>query len=165
MRASALAFLLLLALASRPACAARDYTVVQHITFGTFSIAHNTGAKHITVAPDGSTSYDSGIYADVQAKPARYDLTGLPPNMTITLGTYVAVPPNQGGLRIDNATSLTAGGGPFFTIGNFTCNNPTTDGAGSATLLIGATLTTDGSGGYYNTGAYSGTLDLTFYLD
>jgi hypothetical protein len=77
----------------------------------------------------------------------------------------VAVPPNQGGLKIDNASTLTLGGAPPFSIGTFTCNNPTTDGSGNATLLIGATLTTDGSGSYYNTGSYSGSIDLTFYLD
>jgi hypothetical protein len=161
-------FVMLAALAfDHPAAraAGREYTEIQHLDFGTFSIAHNTGSKHITVAPDGSTAYDAGIYADVQAKPARYDLTGLPPNMTITLGTFVAVPPNQGGLRIDNNTTLTLGGAPPFSISNFTCNNPTTDGSGNAMLLIGATLTTDGSGGYYNTGTYNGAIDLTFYLD
>lgn len=157
--------LLFLLCAGAPARAAREYDVQQHLNFGTFSVAHNAGVYHVIVAPDGSTSYSPGIYPDVQAQPGIYLLTGLPPGMKITLGTYVASPPLNGGLKIDNSTGLTFGGSPPFTVGSFTCNNPTTDGAGNATLLIGATLTTSGSGSYYDTGMYHGTIDLTFYLD
>jgi Domain of unknown function (DUF4402) len=165
MRRTALLLALCVLLVAAPAYAVREYTVVRHLSFGTFSAARNNATLRVTVAPDSSTSYDAGLYPDTAAQPAEYLLTGLPPNMKITLGTGIANPPTDGGLIIDNVSALSSPGSPSFTVGTFTCNNPTTDGAGNATLLIGATLTTTGGGGYYQSGAYTGALDLTFYLD
>lgn len=140
------------------------YSVTQHLSFGSFSVARNDGTYNITVAPDGSTSFDPGVYPDVAATPAEYELTNFPPNMTITIGVSVASPPSNGGLIVDNVIDLAQGGSPSFTLSNFTSNNPTTDAGGNATLLIGATLTTTGLGGYYSSGGYAGTMDLTFYV-
>ncbi|HEY8190013.1 MAG TPA: DUF4402 domain-containing protein, partial [Micavibrio sp.] len=60
-----------------------------------------------------------------------------------------------------NLTMNGSGAGIRFTVSNFTHNNPVTNPAGEATLYVGATLTTTGSGQRYGTGDYSEGIEIT----
>lgn len=144
---------------------AQDMVEVQSLDFGTFAIINNSAQQTITVQPNGVTAYDSDIVFDIEAERGHYTFTGLPPNVTFTLGISVSNPPTDGGLIIDNPTPVT-GGGEAFQLLNFTANTANeliTDGGGNATLYIGATLRTSGNGGAYSDGVHSGTYDITFY--
>lgn len=154
-----------LAVRGTPAVA-QTMTEVDRLSFGTFAIISNSGVKTITVAPDNSTVYDPAIVADVEAQRGHYTLSGMPANVTFTLGVSISNPPNDGGLMLDNPTNLTTGGGEHFQLINFTVNSANevvTDGLGDADMFIGATLRTTGNGNIYNDGAYNGTYDITFF--
>lgn len=144
---------------------AQTMTQVRPLSFGTFAILNNSGAKTITVAPDNSTVYHPDIVADIPAQSGHYTLEEMPANVTFYLGISVSNPPGDGGLVLDNATSLTGGAQPF-TLTDFTVNaNNTvvTDGDGDADMYIGATLVTSGNGAAYTDGVYTGTYDITFF--
>lgn len=140
-------------------------TEVQPLSFGEMGIRDNNLTHTITVAPDNSVSYSDHITPDTQAQRGEYLLTGFPPNMTLHADVTFVTYPFDGGVTIDEETQLVLGGNPEFTVNGFTTNEPTTDGAGNATLYIGATLTLSGSGVEYGDGTYNGAVDLTFYFE
>ena len=56
---------------------------------------------------------------------------------------------------------MSTGGGQNFTVGDYTFNSPVvTNGAGSVMLYLGATLRTSGVGGNYDSGNYSGDIEI-----
>jgi hypothetical protein len=154
--------LMFFAMAASTVCRAAEITEVQSIDFGTFALWDNAAPRTIVIQPDGTSVYSSGIVPDVRAKRGEYLLADLPPNMSFTLGVTVPNPPSDGGVTIDNSSGLSAAGGTF-TVTQFTTNALSTDGAGSAILYIGATLTSSATGMYYQDGPYTGTVELTFF--
>ena len=152
---------------ARPA-KAQTMTEVQKLDFGTFGVVNNNGSYTIVIGPDNSVTYDpSGkIVSDGAHIGHRgvYALAGFPPNMQLTLGVTTTNNTTTGGVTLTNGSSLTYAGNPAFSIGSFTANNPLTDASGNATLYIGATLTTSGSGTNYMSGTYNGSVDITLYF-
>lgn len=144
---------------------AQVMTEVEKLDFGQFGLRDNSAAHTLIVTPNNTATYDAAIIEGGRLpQRGEYDLTGFPPNMTLTLGVAVANPPNDGGLVLDNSGGATFGG-KVFTVGDFTTNVVVTDGAGDATVYIGGTLTTSGDGTMYGDGDYNGTYDITFYFE
>lgn len=130
---------------------AADMATVQDLDFGQFAVLNNTSVHTIVVTAGGSVTYDPVIIPGIQAQRAQYTLTGFPPSQAIDV-------------TIDNTENLSLDGGgtgTMLSVGSYTTNSPSTNGAGNATLYIGATLSTSGSGAYSN-GDYEGSVDLTF---
>ena len=124
----------------------------QHkLDFGTFALKDNNSPHTIVVTPGNGITYDPAFVVGVQAQRGVYSLSGLPHNEAL-------------GITIDNTVNLSlngSGSGALLGIGTYTSNNPSTNGSGDATLYIGGTLTTSGSGSLYGNGDYSGSVDLT----
>ncbi|MDD9899563.1 MAG: DUF4402 domain-containing protein [Alphaproteobacteria bacterium] len=147
------------------ACA-QTMTEVQNLDFGTFGLRDNDAGHTIVVEPDGDVTYAPEIVPGMSvAQRGEYALTGFPANMLLTFGVASSTPPDDGGIIVDNGTSLSTGSGEVFTVDTYTTNSPTTDGSGDATLYLGATLTTSGSTTMYGDGLHSGNVDITIYFE
>lgn len=147
-----IAVLILAAVAAiTPARAQETLTVVEDLSFGTFGLRDNDNSHDVTVGIDNTPFYDTAI-VDGPVPPQRgeYLLEGLPPNLAL-------------GVTIDDTTLSLDGSGdpPLFTMSDGQHNNPVTDGAGTAMLYVGATLSTSGTGVNYPSGHYEGGYDLT----
>ena len=145
---------------------AQVMTEVQALNFGTFAIIDNSAPHTIIISPNNVAAYDPSIVSGIEAERGHYTLTGMPTDVTFTLGVSISNPPTDGGLMLDNQTSVTLGGSEPFLLLNFTVNTANemvTDSGGNATLYIGATLRTTGSGSIYTDGTYNGTYDITFF--
>ncbi len=129
---------------------AQTITKVQDISFGTFVLKNNTSNHTITISTTGATTFTGDIIMLSLGNNGEYTLTGFPPNtaLGITIGT---------GLLSINGS----GTGETMTFDSNTHNSPVTDGAGNATLLTGATITTSGSGTMYPDGTYSEQINIT----
>jgi hypothetical protein len=130
---------------------AQDMAEIHSLNFGEFAMLDNNSVHTIVVTPGNIATYDPALIRGIQAQRGEYLLTGLPANEAL-------------GITLDNTVDLShngLGGGALFTIDTYTTNNPSTNGAGDATLYIGATLSTSGSGSGYIDGPYSGSVDLT----
>lgn len=150
--ARSLAFLALAALALfplRPVAAAGSLTVIEPLDFGTFALKDNKGRYTIVLAPDDAyTHSDEIVIGNPEPQRGEYLLEGLPPDTLLDI-------------TITDA-ALRKPGNPDFTISDYTINDPlTTDASGNATLYIGATLTTSGTGAYNYTGRYTGTFNIS----
>lgn len=148
---------------------AQTMTEIQRLDFGGFALRNNTSAHTIVIAPNNSVSYAAAFVPDgaTPAHRGEYSLTGMPPNMALTFGVTTTNNTDQGGTTLDNGVNLSkngAGAGPLFTVGSYTANSPSTNGSGSATLFIGGTLTTSGTGAFYTDGSYAGSVDITIYF-
>lgn len=144
---------------------AADMVQIQALHFGEFAYVDNSVPRTIVIAPDDTVTYDDDIIeGNVPAHRGEYQLTDFPPNMIIHTGVTVPTPPTDGGVTLDNSSSVSLPASESFTLSNFTTNEPITDGNGDATLYIGATLTTSGNGQSYSDGNYTGTYDVTFYF-
>jgi len=146
---------LLLAAALLPATArAQDrYRVDQDLSFGKFGITRNNADYDIVVDINGNYTADPGY---VMTAP-------YPTNAEIFLDMLTPSVPFY--VHLDNTTLSVNGSGnpPLLYLRDFTTNGPfvTTPG-GTLTVLIGATLRTSGDMTPYETGPYTGTLDITF---
>jgi hypothetical protein len=154
-----------LAFNSLPALAADTMTQIHQLDFGTFALLNNAAAHTIVITPANGVTYDPAIISGSTPNRGEYTLA-LPgvPNMALTLGVTVVTLPNQGGMEVNNSSDLSLAANPLLTIDTFTTNNPSTDGSGNATLYIGATLHTSGTGSTYGNGTYNGTYDITVYF-
>lgn len=146
--------------------AAQELAVIRHLDFGTFALIDNNTPYTILVKPDNDVVYDAAFLANIQAERGEYALTNFPPNITLYTGvdTVSVTPPFDGGVTLTDATDLTSGAGPVFTVADYTTNDPTTDNNGDAMLYIGATLSTSGTGQVYGSAVYTGSIDVTFYF-
>lgn len=135
-----------------PAALAQSLSVQQALGFGELLIRNNNSAHTVTVSPDGSTSYSSGIMSVENARPGMYDLLGLTPDsdVSITIDPPVVV--------------LTCScGGPDFTVDNFVIDpaTPHTHAVtGNTSFRLGATLHTSGTSATYTGVNYTGTMTL-----
>jgi hypothetical protein len=119
---------------------------IQPISFGAMMI---TGAypQHITINADGSES-DSGGFRPLQAvRNGVYQVEQLPSATSFTVSVADTTMVGQGTTQFD--------------ITDFSFDSPSysADGAGNATIKIGATLRLV-NGTTYSPGAYRGTYDL-----
>lgn len=136
--------------ASIPAYARAYLNDVVNLSFGSFALINNDTPQTIVVPPAGSAVFGVNVIEGPTPPVAgEYFLEDLTPNTL--LDVTIA----------DTTLSRFGGGSPLFTITDFTTNTPTTDGNGDATLFVGATLTTSGSGAHYESGNYTGTMDIT----
>lgn len=120
----------------------------QAMSFGTFAVRNNTAQHMIVIDPiTGNATYDAALLEIDPVQRGIYVMEGLPPNTPIAL-------------IFTNATLSPSGGGPSFSVSDFTDNSPVSDAAGDATFLVGATLRTSGNGQHYNSDSYAGTFDL-----
>ena len=151
-----------------PKAYAQDIFEGQALTFGRFAVVDNSAPRQIIVTTDDDVIYDTGIVGD-PSNPGRrgeYTLTGMPANVIFYLGVNIPNPPAEGGVVLEETVPLTGLGSEDFTIGSFKINSNdqmVTDGNGDATLYIGATLTTSGSGTHYVSDTYDGEFTITFY--
>lgn len=124
---------------------AQDLTTVRNLHFGIFALSNNNAPYSVTIDPNNNVTADPEIIFDVQPERGEYLLTGQDPNRALDITIT------------DGSLTLGGGGGRSLTVTNYTDNNPSTDGAGDATIYIGATLTTDGNTTLYNSGGYEDT--------
>ena len=125
---------------------------VQPLAFGKFAMSDNHAQYSVIMSPAGVETYPPKIHPFDQGQPAIFLLEHYPADteMMPSIGDIVLNP-------------VPFGAGPTFDLMNFTFSPepPMTNGAGSLTLNVGATLRTDGSGTLYNDGNYAGTYTLT----
>lgn len=135
--------------AAAPA-AADSLHIVRNLTFGEFATRDNDSPHTIIIDPSNNATYDPALLTINPAERGEFLLEGFPANTALT----ISVP--------DTNLTLNGGGaGIRFTINSFTHNNPVTNASGEATLYLGATLTTTGSGQHYGTGNYSEGIEIT----
>ncbi len=149
------AFAVIFLLTTTPALAQETMTEVERLRFGLFSL-HDNDAAHTIVIDAGTNNFTADpafVMAGPDPQRGEYLLENLPAN------TEVTVTINPGG--------LTPGGGAgadVFTIDGYTVSpSPVmTDGSGTATVYVGATLHTLGDAVIYSSDDYQGDLDITF---
>ncbi len=145
---------------------AQEMTEVERLSFGTFAVADNSMPQTLMVTPDNDTLADTGIAIGQGGQRGVYDFTGLPPNVSFFIDVDVPNPPSDGGIVFDDEANLTFGGGEQFTVTDFTIGDAgvmQTDGAGNATMTLGATLRTSGNGARYTGGNYNGQVLFVLY--
>lgn len=121
---------------------AQELTQIQAISFGAFAVLDNSAPRSITVAPNNNVTGDPNIAIATDPTRGEYLLTNQDPNRALDISVSVGT------------LTLNDSGGHSMTVDTFTTNNPSTDGAGDATIYIGATLTTSGSGAVYSDGSF-----------
>ena len=129
---------------------AATLTVITDLSFGSFGLMDNSTPQTIIVTPASGVTYGIKVVdGPTPPEAGEYLLEGLTPDTLLDVSID------------DMALSPGGGGSPDFAIGSFTTNTPTTDSSGNATLLVGATLTTSGTGVHYESDQYSGTMNIT----
>ncbi len=123
------------------------------LSFGTIAITSNASTFFIQVDQASAvTSSTEILVIGSGAIPATYSITNGPASQLLTIvGNSSTVVPAFSSPRT------------FALDFNVALSNPekTTDSNGDLTLVIGATLTTDGLGGTYKSGPYQGSFLLT----
>ncbi len=122
------------------------------IDFGTIAIADNSATYQLRLRWTGQVVSDPQIISVSPPTPAEFRLSGFPPY------TSLIVSVNATGSQTSKVSGVAAL--EQFTISNFDyVPNQPTDAAGTATIFIGATLTTSGTSAYTD-GIYSLPLTL-----
>jgi hypothetical protein len=131
-------------------------TVVDTLSFGTVAVLDNASASEITVSLTNQVSGTNYIRILIPGHRAEFLLTSYPTHTTVFTTVNVLVA----------ETSSPATESAQFTLVNLeTAPSVTTDGTGFATVYVGGTLQTSGSGsGQYFDSTYTATyeLDLNF---
>lgn len=115
------------------------------LDFGTIAIIDNSAAYTMHMSFSGEVNADPAFLIISPGHPAEFFLSGFLPNSNLTIDILV---PSE-------TTESTAGSGSGtsqFTISNHHSfySTVTTDSLGEATINVGATLTSSGSGNYQN---------------
>lgn len=137
-----------------PAAAQETMTEIQPLDFGLFSLRDNAAQHTVAVAAsDNSYVADPAFVVATPPQRAEYFLEGFTP------GTQIFVNVDDGGLTLGGG-----GGTAVFSSITYTVSPGTiiADGAGEATVFVGATLRTIGDSNVYPSGAYSDSIDITF---
>ena len=142
--------LLALVILSPGAAFAGTINTIQDITFGEAVLTNNNAQREILLSEDGSFTNDPQYLFVTTPEPGIYEVTGQTPLRTITSVTVTVI-------THPNAT------GRQFTIDNFDIDHPpATDGAGEATIRVGARLQSSGNGTIYPASTtFNGSLQLT----
>lgn len=118
-------------------------TEVKALDFGAIVLKNNNANYVMNMTFSGNVTADSEIIIIESGHPAEYYLTGFPTNTQLNID--IIVPNTQTNLagEIDPSTSQ-------FTITNYHTASPiiTTDALGNATINVGASLTSSGTGFY-----------------
>lgn len=128
---------------------AQKITENQPLRFGKIVLIDNNAPRQIELFPSGTYSADPEFIFFTDPQLGNITVDGYTPgtNLTVTVGV----------------TNLTKGGSAIFTTSN-SFTNPASvvaDGTGSATFDVGATLTSDGNGGSFSDGSYTGNYSVT----
>lgn len=145
---------------------AQTLSEVERLHFGTFVVRNNMSTSSITVTPDNDTIVAGQIVLAENGRRGEYMLTGLPPNVPFYLGVDMPNPPAEGGIVLGNPEPASAGAGADFILNALTIGNGgvmLSDGIGDATVYIGGTLNTTGTGQAYAGGSYIGSYTITIY--
>lgn len=129
---------------------AQTVTETSGISFGSFALANNNAVHTLSFTWTESVTADPAYILFTNPQRGEYAISGFPALSPLSV-------------TIQNAT-LTKdglGAGEAFSITAYDRNAITTDGAGAATLYVGADLETSGSTSMYSDGSYSDTIDIT----
>ncbi len=129
---------------------AQTITENQPLSFGKIVLVNNTAARQIELFPSGTYTADPEYIFFTDPQLGNITVDGYPPAtpLTVTVGV----------------TNLTAGGSPALFSLSDTFTNPasiTTDGSGSVTFDVGATMKSDGSGSSFSDSLYDGSYTIT----
>ena len=142
----ALAFLSVLCMSS---AAYAVITEVQPLSFGTFAMRNNDAAYNYLVLPNGTTSINPNYLPFVDGQRGEFDLTSFPPNTNLMIGiTFTDLESGHGGEDFTVSTPQILPG------------TTTTDGAGSLTIFVGATMTSSGTSTTYFNGTFNSTMTI-----
>lgn len=146
-------FIALLSLALSPVSSvfAQTISTTQALAFGEAVLMDNTAAREIIVDQDGSFTSDPEYTLITTPVPGIYQLTGDAAFRAISSVTVV----------VDQ--EMIGPGGFQFTLDNFDIDHPVqTNGAGEATIRVGARMRSSGLGGLYpGGGTFTGNLTLS----
>jgi hypothetical protein len=113
--------------------------VQRPLNFGTISIKHNVSVSTLTVPAVGNSSSTNAIAIVQQGQSGEWVFSGYPAFTTLNLSPV---------LPVDSANSI--GATPQFTLTHLELpTQVTTNGIGVASVFVGATLATSGTGGQY----------------
>lgn len=114
-----------------------DIQEVTSLDFGTIVVASNNIQAQVIMDYLGSTNYVGGVYAVTSPTRAEFQLSNFPANQALFIT----------GNSIQSNTNSDIPSSEHFTLSNVSVPNTlTTDAVGSATLYVGGTLRTSGSG-------------------
>lgn len=122
-------------------------TIIEDISFGTFALRNNNAQYTIVLAPDNTAVYSPEIISGTEPQRGEYFIEEFPINTALDITVTDGV--------------LSDGAGQAFSVTDFTHDPLMTSPTGTATINLGATLRTSGTGIRYDSGNYSGTVDLT----
>ncbi len=137
-----------------PAAHAATANETQALYFGQWYVNGNTGVYTITVNADGSYNHSGNLTMLRAPRPGVYNVTGLTPDATITNVTVMQTQAMQRGGNDPLAMSVFDVVAP-----------PVVSPAGNATVTVGGTASTTGSGAGYGPGDYNGNLVIQFDLN
>ena len=123
-----------------------DISILQKLRFGEWIITNNNAIHSITVSPSGAFSHSSALIRLNDPQEGVYEIDGLTPNAIITV----------------TATQISplAAGGNTFNMNTFQVNHTNSNASGVATIRLGATAQTTGSGLAYDSRTYNGSIRI-----
>ena len=126
-------------------------TEIQPLDFGTIALSSSVSTRTLEISPGGGIFPSSGVFIVTAGQAGRFDLTNFPPN------TLLFISVSDGDL-----TQGGVGTGDAFTVSNYRTDPlPITDGTGSYTLRLGATLEADSGVPVYSDTTFSDSVTLT----
>ncbi|MDZ7923745.1 MAG: DUF4402 domain-containing protein [Marinagarivorans sp.] len=121
---------------------------ISALSFGQFAIGTNNAESTLVISKRGGTTLATyRIYPLAHGQPGHYLLTAY---LAFT-PLIITIPPFD----------ITRSGSQALRIENFDFDPVITDGSGAALLIVGATLKTNGAGGTYGDGNYTGVMNIT----
>jgi hypothetical protein len=127
--------------------AAQSIVQERALSFGRLAIPSNHSAGSITLQQNGVVVTTGPVISVVPGAPGRYRITGLLAQSLVSL-SYSSTPLYPMGM---------AGGAVFLTLDPILApDTAISDGSGSVSIEIGATLSTSGNGTAYNQSLYQG---------
>ncbi len=133
--------------------AAQAITESQRLDFGSFALSSNVASSTLSVPSDGGPVVPTGNIHIIQpGNRGIYQLTGFPPNTALTITVVpTAISTVVNPLLNESFTVISIDSAPFVM----------SNGVGSVTIYVGATLSSSGNGNTYIDSAYNATFDIT----
>lgn len=121
---------------------------VQALSFGNMAITSNDTVSDLVISHINGVSPIStnSIHILSFGTPGKYQLSGFSAYTPLVISV--------------NSSQLSIGGAEPINVGSFTYNDVVTDESGNALLVIGAKLSTTGSGVSYKDATYSGVMTI-----
>jgi hypothetical protein len=109
------------------------------LSFGTIAIRHNLSVSTLTIPAVGNSFSTNALHIVQQGQPAEWVFSGYPAFTTLNISPV---------LPIDSSNGV--GSNPQFKLTNLDIpSQVTVNGIGVASVVVGATLETSGTGGQY----------------